>query len=222
MQIIRTGIIIKNMQIIKLNPQEINQKQLNLVIDYLKQGKVVLFPTDTVYGFLADATNKKAVKKIFKIKKRPLEKPLPLFVKDIKMAKVFAKICPQQEKFLKIIWSSGSHFQKNESSKGKVTVILEGRKTKEKIYSTRKDTIALRIPCYQPLNLLLNQLDFPLAQTSANISGKPASGRIKEIIKEFKEQENQPDLIVNAGNLPHNKPSTIIDLTTIPPKILRS
>lgn len=210
------------MQIIKLNPQEINQKQLNLVIDYLKQGKVVLFPTDTVYGFLADATNKKAVKKIFKIKKRPLEKPLPLFVKDIKMAKVFAKICPQQEKFLKIIWSSGSHFQKNESSKGKVTVILEGRKTKEKIYSTRKDTIALRIPCYQPLNLLLNQLDFPLAQTSANISGKPASGRIKEIIKEFKEQENQPDLIVNAGNLPHNKPSTIIDLTTIPPKILRS
>ena len=100
------------MQIIKLNPQEINQKQLNLVIDYLKQGKVVLFPTDTVYGFLADATNKKAVKKIFKIKKRPLEKPLPLFVKDIKMAKVFAKIGPQQEKFLKIIWHSGSHFQK--------------------------------------------------------------------------------------------------------------
>ena len=222
MQIIRTGIIIKNMQIIKLNPQEINQKQLNLVIDYLKQGKVVLCPTDTVYGFLADATNKKAVKKIFKIKKRPLEKPLPLFVKDIKMAKVFAKIGPQQEKFLKIIWPSGSHFQKNESSKGKVTVILEGRKTKEKIYGTRKDTIALRIPCYQPLNLLLNQLDFPLAQTSANISGKPASGRIKEIIKEFKEQENQPDLIINAGNLPHNKPSTIIDLTTIPPKILRS
>ncbi len=209
------------MQIIRLNPQKINQDKLNSAIDSLIKGEVILFPTDTVYGFLANATNKKAVEKIFKIKKRPAQKPLSLFVKDIKIVKKIAKINPQQEKFLKIIWPTSPTFKKTETGKGKITAILERRKTKEKIYGIKEDTIAIRIPSYKPLNLLLNQVNFPLAQTSANISGKPASGKIKEIIKEFKDKKDQPDLIINAGDLPSHKPSTIIDLTTLPPKILR-
>jgi len=209
------------MQIIKFNPQKINQDKLNSIINSLKQGKVILFPTDTVYGFLADATNEKAVEKIFKIKKRPLEKPLSLFAKDIKIVKKIAKINSQQEKFLKIIWPTSSIFKETETGKGKVTAILERKKTKRKIYGIKEDTIAIRIPHYKPLNLLLNQIDFPLVQTSANISGKSASGKIKEIIKEFKNQKDQPDLVVDAGNLPYNKPSIIIDLTILPPKILR-
>ncbi len=58
----------------------------------LKRGKVIVCPTDTVYGLVADATNKKAVDKIFEIKERLRAKPLPIFVKDLKMAKKFARI----------------------------------------------------------------------------------------------------------------------------------
>lgn len=198
------------MQFIKLNPQKLKKEKLAIVIDFLKQGKVVLFPTDTVYGFLADATNKKAVEKIFKIKDRPLEKPLSLFVENLKMAKKLTKINDQQEKFLKMAWP------------GKVTAVLKRKKIKEKLYGTKKNTIAIRVPNYEPLNFLLKQLDFPLVQTSANLSGRPASGNLKKILKEFKNKKYQPDLIVDAGNLPQNNPSIIIDLTSNPPKVLRS
>lgn len=212
-------------RIIKINPQVKENKfssspfaiarvvkkgQLAIVIDFLKQGRVVLFPTDTVYGLLADATNQKAVEKVFKIKNRSLEKPLSLFVGNLKMAKKFAKVNQDQEKFLKMIWP------------GKVTTVLERKKTKEKLYGVKKDTIAIRVPNYKPLNFLLKNIDFPLVQTSANISEKPASGNLKEILEQFQNKKHQPDLIVDAGNLPQNKPSIIIDLTTLPPKILRS
>jgi len=204
-------IIYKNMrtQIIKLDPQKIEKKKLAIVINFLKQGKVVLFPTDTVYGLLADATNKEAVEKIFKIKKRPKTKPISLFVKNIKMAKKFADIDRKQEKFLKFTWP------------GKITAVLKKKKTKEEIYGVKKDTIAIRIPNYKPLNYLLKKINFPLAQTSANISEKPASGNLKEILKQFKNKKIQPDLIINANSLPQNKASLIIDLTVTPPKILR-
>jgi L-threonylcarbamoyladenylate synthase len=199
------------MQVIKLNQQKICQDKLVLIIDFLKQGKVILFPTDTVYGFLTDATNRKGVEKIFKIKKRLKTKPISLFVRDLKMAKKFATINNEQEKILKKIWTGEK----------RLTAVLKRKNIKEKLYGVKKDTIAIRVPNYKPLNLLLKKIDFPLAQTSANISGEPTSGKIKEIIKEFKNKKNRPDLIVDAGNLPRNKPSTIINLTTLPPKILR-
>ena len=63
------------------------EKIIKIAEKSIKEGKVLICPTDTVYGLIADATNKKAVEKIFKIKKRPLKKPIPIFVKDIKMAK---------------------------------------------------------------------------------------------------------------------------------------
>jgi L-threonylcarbamoyladenylate synthase len=79
------------MEILKLQ-----QKSINKIVEFLNGGGVVVFPTDTVYGFLADAQNKKAVEKIYKIKKRPKLKPLAVFVKDLKMAKELAEINEKQ------------------------------------------------------------------------------------------------------------------------------
>ena len=84
-----------------------------------------------------------------------------------------------------------------------------------------KKTIGLRIPNYKLINILLKELNKPLTGTSANISGKPASTKIKEVLKQFENKKHQPDLIIDAGNLPKSLPSTIIDLTKQPPKILR-
>lgn len=181
------------------------------IVKELKRGGVIVCPTDTVYGLIADATNKKAVEKVFKIKKRPRNKPLPIFVRDLKVAKELAEIGEEQEKFLKKAWP------------GKVTAVLKRRakNTKQKIYGVNEKTIALRLPAYKLMSILLKKLNHPLTGTSANISGKPVSTKIKEVLKQFKKQKYQPDLVISDGDLPKSKPSTVIDLTMSPYKILR-
>ena len=188
--------------------KEKSKKLLNELAESVKSGKVVIFPTDTVYGLLADATNEKAVDRIFKIKKRLKSKPLPIFVKDIEAAKKIAEINKSQEKFLKKYWP------------GKFTVVLK-RKTGVKIYGVDKKTIALRIPNYKFVNYLLSATNLPLTGTSANISGLPASTRIEKITNQFRNQKNKLDLIINVGNLKKSKSSKVVDLTGKRPKILR-
>lgn len=183
------------MQILKQSP-----KALNTAIAILKKGGVIVCPTDTVYGFLADATNKKAVEKIYKIKKRPKLKPLSVFVKDFKMAQELAEIDSRQAKVLKKFWP------------GKVTAVLK-RKSGVKIYGVAKDTIAIRIPNHKFLNTLLKKVNRPLVQTSVNISGKPPLNNIQEIIETLG-RSDLPILIVNGGDLKKSKPSKIINITS--------
>ncbi len=194
------------MEIFKLTKKNFG-KITKIAEKSIKEGKILICPTDTVYGLIADATNKKAVKKIFQIKKRPLGKPVPVFVKDIKMAKKLAKIDKKQEEFLRKVWP------------GKVTIRLR-RKGNKKLYGVDKKTIALRIPKYKFLKILLEKLDFPLVQTSANISRKPPVINIKEALEMFDKKKNKPALIIDGGVL-ENKQSKLIDLTTNPPKVLR-
>ena len=199
-------------------------KQSLKVIDdlvlFLKKGAVIICPTDTVYGFLADATNKKAVDKIFKIKKRSKLKPLPVFVKNIKMAREVAYIDEpafvplksglrrgKQEKILKKYWP------------GKYTFILK-RKSGVELYGVNKNTIAIRIPKYKFLNDLLKKINKPLVQTSVNISGEPFLIKIGDIKAKFGQLKFKI-IIIDAGNLKKSKPSKIIDLTSKNKKILR-
>ena len=149
------------MEVLKVNQKNF-KKTINKAIESIKKGEVIVCPTDTVYGLIADATNEKAVEKVFKIKQRPKEKPIPIFVKDLKRAKRLVEIDKEREKILKKIWP------------GKVTVVLKKRE-KIEVVGVAKKTIALRIPNYKLVNILLSKLNRPLTGTSANISGKPAS-----------------------------------------------
>ncbi len=200
---------------------KVNQKNLKEVIEtalqLIKEGKVIICPTDTVYGLISDATNIKAVRRLLKIKRRPKNKPIPIFVKNLKMAKTLAKIDKKQEKILRAVWP------------GKITTVLKrtrfrqgfGGRGKIRLYGVDKKTIALRLPDYKLLNVLLKKLNCPLVETSANISGRPPLTKIKEIIKQFKIRKYQPDLVIDAGNLLNSRPSVVLDLTSWPPKILR-
>ena len=195
------------MDILKINPRNF-EKFLIKIIENLKNGNVIVCPTDTVYGLIGDATNKKAVDKIFKIKERSVNKPLPIFVKDIKRAKKIAWIDKKQEEFLKKNWP------------GKTTVVLKRKKDK-KIYGLAEKTIALRIPDYQLINLILEKNNLILIGTSANLSNQPASTKIKQVINQFKDNDFQPDLIIDVGNLKLSRPSKVIDLTGSKIKVLR-
>jgi len=191
------------MERLKVSPKNLDEI-LKKAMKVIRQGGVIVCPTDTVYGLIADAKNKKAVKKIFKIKKRKEEKPIPIFVRDLKMAKSLVLINKFQEKLLKKVWP------------GKVTVLLKAKKLTKKIFPksiiSSENKIGLRTPNYKIINRLLRILNRPLTGTSANISGKPPSTKIKEILKQFKNQKYKPDLILDAGNLKLSLSSTIIDL----------
>lgn len=180
----------------------IKKNNIKEIITALKKGAVLVLPTDTVYGLICNASNNIAVAKIFKIKKREKSKPLGVFVKDIKSAKKLA-IIDKAEKFLK---------------NNKNTVILNVKKKNLSNLVYKNNTIGIRIPKYKLLNLVLNKFNKPIAQTSANISGRPATVKINNILKQFK---NTDVLIVDVGNLPKNKPSAIIDLTNNNIKIIR-
>jgi L-threonylcarbamoyladenylate synthase len=181
------------------------QKALNKAVSAIKKGKIVICPTDTVYGFIVDASNKVATAKIFRIKKRAKSKPLPLFVKDLKMAKDFAEIDATQEKILKKKWP------------GKFTFVVK-RKKGFKLYDGEKDTIALRIPKHKFLNDLLKKANRPLAQTSVNLSGETPLTKISDIINQFAKQDI---LIIDGGILKKSNPSKIIDLTGLKIKTIR-
>lgn len=195
------------MKILKIN-QENLKRVIEIVAKAIKQGRVVACPTDTVYGLLADATNRDVVQRVFRIKKRSKKNALPIFVKDLKMAREIAVVDNSQENFLKKIWP------------GKLTVILK-KKNRIKIFGAAAKTIGLRIPNYKLVNTLLAKLNRPLIGTSANISGELASTKIKDILKQFENQKIKPDLVLDAGNLKPSKPSTVVDLTGKKMKIIR-
>ncbi len=184
-----------------------SKNALKKAVKTINNGGVIVFPTDTVYGFLAKAESKKAIEKIYKLKKRLRSKPLPVFVRDIKMARELAEIDKKQEAVLKKHWP------------GKYTFILKAKIKSPKLLIKNKK-IALRIPKYRSLNDLLKKINKPLAQTSVNISGKPPMFKIEEIKKTFGSDPNL-GLIVSNGNLKKSKPSVIIDLTDNKIKFLR-
>lgn len=177
-------------------------------VQALQNGQVVVAPTDTVYGLLADAQNEEAVKRVFEIKGREQGKALPVFVRDMKMAKELAYISSGQEKFLKKNWP------------GKVTVVL---KSKHMLPETLEldGKIALRIPDYELVNDILRELDRPLTGTSANISGQPPCLSAQEVMRQFEKREHQPALVLDAGELVASNPSTVIDITEEAQNIIR-
>lgn len=198
----------KNMDILKLNLQNPQEEIINETINVLTRGGCVIYPTDTVYGLGVNAFRVDAIERLFKIKKRPASKSIPIIVKDIEMLKKTAYFDRKTEKLL------GSIFP------GAVTIILQKRNIIPEILTGGKTTIGARIPACEFISLLMARLDFPITSTSANISGQNPSGDIKEVLSQFKGNP-KPDLVLDAGNLPRSEPSTVLDLTSPKPKVTR-
>lgn len=187
-----------------------NQEEVvEIVSRVISGGGLVVVPTDTVYGIIGNATNKKTIASLYGLKKRAKEKPFPVFVRDIAMARRFAYVSDAKARFLETVWS------------GPMTVVLQHKEKLPDGLTANFDTIGIRVPNHSFLLSLLTRLDFPLVQSSANISGQSPSKNIQEVIASFEGQKIKPDLIVDGGELA-GSPSVIIDLTCNEPKILRS
>lgn len=175
----------------------------------LKMGGAIVYPTDTVYGLGCDATNTEAVERVFKIKKRPKTKAVPMIIKDMAMAKKYAWFDSRVERVLDQLWP------------GPITVVLKKRFNLPDAVTAGKMTLGMRIPDYKLVNYLVEAVDIPLVATSANISNQQSSHRISEVLRQFEKSFPQPDLILEAGNLAGSEPPTVLDLSESKPKIIR-
>ena len=186
------------MKVLKVNPDNPGKEVIKEIVGIIKNGEIIVYPTDTVYGLGVNALDRKAVKRVFEIKGRDFKKPISIIVRDVEMAKKVASFGREIEKILEKILP------------GPITVILYKKKILSDILTGGSKKIGLRIPDCKFTKVLMEKLDFPITATSANVSGKPAA-----VIK------YGPDLFLDVGRL-SGQASTVIDLTDAKPKILRT
>jgi len=176
-----------------------NKKSIKQAIKILHNGGVIVYPTETTYGIGCDATNKKAVLRIFKIKKRSKANNLPIICATKKMVKDFFKISKKEQELAKKYWP------------GPLSIVLSLRGA----YSRRGNLVIgtpVRVSSDKIVYLLSFGLKKPITATSANISGDGPFYNAKDVYDNFKNRKYQPDLILDSGRLKKNKPSTIVEL----------
>ncbi len=172
------------------------------VVKILKKGGVAIIPTDTCYGLVADATNDEVVKRIFDIKRRPYDKPIAVFLPSKKDIYKYAEIDELGEKFLNLL-------------PARLTLIFKAKAKLPEPMIIKNGKIGIRVVKHVLPTLITKVLGKPITATSANIHGQPPCYASSELMN------INVDLIVDAGELPRVPVSTVIDVTTIPPTILR-
>lgn len=186
---------------------KVKEKELKQCVETLKQGGIIVFPTETVYGIGANAYDEHAVRKIYEIKQRPNEKPLSIMVSNIKEIEKYAIISNEIER--KII---------EKYMPGPITIVLKKKPGVFDYISSGKETIGIRIPDNEIILKILNQSKFPIVAPSANISGKPSGIVLEEILKDF---NGKVDICINGGQAKLSEPSTIVEVKNNRPVILR-
>ncbi len=189
------------------NIYSFNKKVLKKTINCLIKGNIAGLPTETVYGLAGNAFSEKAIKKIYKLKKRPRINPLIIHYYNLKalnndviinknFLKLYKKFCP-----------------------GPLTFVLKKRKeSKINPQATAKlNTVAIRFPKHKIIRSILKSVNFPLAMPSANISSGLSPVNAFDVYEEFKKKLN---IIIDGGKSKIGIESTVIDLTN-KPKILR-
>ncbi len=178
------------------------------VEEVIRNGGIAIVPTDTVYGIVGDARNESAIEKVFSIKNRPEEKAFPVFIGSVRDARRWAYISDTKAAFLEKVWP------------GAMTVIFQKKGYLPPILTNNKNTLGLRMPDSAFALKLLSFFDFPILQTSANISSSPPAKTLDEVLSYF-QNEDSIDYVVDGGELP-GSPSTVIDFTSDHPIVLRS
>ena len=183
------------------------QSNIKKAKKYLDKNDCIAVPTETVYGLAGNAYSNIAVKKIFKLKKRPVNNPLIVHYYDINKLK---QDCYINDNFIKLF---------NKFSPGPITFILKLKKNSKisNFVTNKQKTLAVRFPKHLLFRKLLKNLNYPLAAPSANISTKLSSVQASDVIEEF---GSRVKYILNGGKCQIGVESTIINLTT-KPTILR-
>lgn len=193
--------------IILTGDKQYDDKLLNEAATLLKNGQVVAFPTETVYGLGANARDEKAISKIFEAKGRPADNPLIVHVASVEQLRGLTTNLPQYvEKLM-------THF-----SPGPITYVLEHNGSCAHNVTAGLNTIAIRIPDHLVALALIEKSNLPIAAPSANLSGKPSPTLASHVIEDLK---GKISAVVDGGETGVGVESTVIDCTGEKPIILR-
>lgn len=186
------------------NPKYINLKEPAQII---QEGGIVIFPTETVYGIGVNGLNETAIKKLYEVKQRPINKPISLLVNSIEMIEKVAKDITEIEydlikRFLP----------------GPLTIVLKKKDIVPDIVTAGFDTIGIRMPENEIALKLIEYAGVPIATPSANISGRPSGTNLKAIMKDF---NDKVDYFIDGGISKIGVASTIVQVVNDNPYILR-
>ena len=186
---------------------EIDDKKLQEVANIIRQGGIVVFPTETVYGIGTNGLDSKAISKVYHVKQRPLNKPISLLVSSLEMVKaVTENISDIEYKLMEKFFP------------GPLTIILKKNKLVPNNLTNNTDTVGIRLPDNIIARKLIEYANVPIATPSANISGRSSGTNIQDIIKDF---GDKVDYYIDGGPSKLGIGSTIVKIEDNKPLILR-
>jgi len=183
------------------------QQQIERGISILRQGGLVAYPTDTVYGLGACASIPQAVEQVYRVKERSPNMPLPLLLADVSQITEVAEPVPP------VAWLLIHSFLP-----GALTIVLPKSNPVPDIITAGGTTIAVRIPAHPIPIALVKGLGTPIVGTSANLTGRPSPLTADEV---YSQLGDKIDLIIDGGRCPGSRESTIVDVTKETPVVLR-
>jgi tRNA threonylcarbamoyl adenosine modification protein (Sua5/YciO/YrdC/YwlC family) len=191
--------------LLEINHQNPQQRLIDRVVDILRRGGVIAYPTDTYYGIGCDIMNKKAIARVHQIKQRPKGNPFSFLCSDLKNISHYAKVSNYAYKTMRRLLP------------GPYTFILEGSNQVPKMMLTNRKTAGIRVPNNPICIALINTLGNPIISTSA---ATPAGDIIREPWLIDVQFGKQLDLIIDGGPAP-NEPSSVVSLINDEPEVLR-
>ena len=193
--------------VLTISPDAIPADAIALAADLLRAGEVVAFPTETVYGLGADATNAAAVARIFAAKERPLSDPLIVHLAEAaQLAEVARDIPPEAERLAERFWP------------GPLTLVLPRQERIPAIVAAGGDTIGVRVPAHPVALALLRAANLPVAAPSANRFMHTSPTTAAHVLADL---DGRIACVLDGGPTPVGVESTVVDLTTSPPRLLR-
>ncbi|RLA84040.1 MAG: threonylcarbamoyl-AMP synthase [Deltaproteobacteria bacterium] len=191
--------------ILKINPQNPQRRLIHKVVEVLKEGGVIVYPTDTIYGLGCDLYRREAIERIYRIKRASSSKRLSIICPDLSYISMYAQVTDYAYRLMRRLIP------------GPYTFILEASRLVPKIMLTRQRTIGIRVPDHPIPLAIVEELGNPIITTSVTRPDETLYDDPEELAERFK---GQVDLVIDAGRiLPQH--SSIIDLTVEPPKVLR-
>ena len=194
-------------EILKIGADISEEIILTRAVEILANGGIIAYPTETFYGLGADATNEKAIENIFAVKGRNFKTPVSLIIGQADDINPLVRDVTQTaKKLMAAFWP------------GALTIVFSAADIVSPLLTAGSGKIGLRVSSHPGAQGIVQKLKRPLTATSANLSGAPECTRASEVVEQL---SNKIDAIIDLGDTPGAKGSTIIDVTCDPPVILR-
>jgi L-threonylcarbamoyladenylate synthase len=194
-------------RVLKIDPQRVEPATMSTMVATLQRGGVIAYPTDTFYGLGANCFLQKAIQRIYRLKRREPSKPVSALISNRNMVHSLAVEIPS------LFWVLTEQFWP-----GPLTIVLKASSDLPGEMLGPGDSVGIRLPDLSWLRGLIDEANFPITATSANISGEKEIGDPRKIKDIF---SGKVDLIIDGGKTGGILPSTVVDLSSSRPKILR-